>query len=182
MATNTTKTSSAAKQKDIQTPQKTEAPAAEQKRLVVRDIDPHTLVNVRNGFQGVLVYVSKRTGETFIWENFGDEQEMELQELKNAKTSSKRFFTDNWFMFDDDWVIDYLGVRPLYKNVIDLESFDELFEESPEEIESRIAAVSSGQRDSIAYRARQLIADGRIDSRKAISALEKALGVELVEH
>ncbi len=152
------------------------------KKIVAREIDPHTLVSVRNGFQGTLVYISKRTGEQYIWESFGDEQEMELQELKNAKTSSKRFFTDNWFMFDDDWVIDYLGVRSLYRYALDLESFDDLFAESPEKISETIKNLSDGQKNSIAYRARQLIAEGEIDSMKAIAALETALGVELTEH
>ena len=34
----------------------------------------------------------------------------------------------------------------------------------------------------MAYRAKQLIADGTIDSNKAIASLEKSLGIELVEH
>ena len=156
-------------------------PAESGGKIKVRDIDPHTLVNVRNGFQGMLVYISKRTGETYVWEEFGADQEMELQELKNAKTSSKRFFTDNWFMFDEDWVIDYLGVRPLYKHALALDSFDSLFSKSPEMIEAEIAKLSNGQKGSLAYRARQLIANGQIDSRKAIAALERALGVALVE-
>lgn len=182
MATANNKTNSTTKRTASTPTESTEPAVKEEKKITVRDIDPHTLVNVRNGFQGMLVYVSKRTGETYVWEAFGDDQEMELQELKNAKTSCKRFFTDNWFMFDDDWVLDYLGVRSMYKNALDLESFDSIFDKDPEKIEADIAMLSSGQKSSLAYRASQLIADGQIDSRKAIAALEKALGVELIEH
>ena len=97
-----------------------EAPVSEQtaekayvrrKTIIPKDIDASQFVTVRNGFQGKLVYVSKRTGETFIWEEFGSEQEMELRELRNAKNSYKTFFVNNWFMFDEDWIVDYLGVR-----------------------------------------------------------------------
>ena len=59
---------------------------------VKETLDPDTLVTVRNGFQGILVYKSKKTGEKFVWETFGAEQEIELKELKNAKNSSKTFF------------------------------------------------------------------------------------------
>lgn len=44
-----------------------------------------------------------------------------------------------------------------------------------------MAKLSNGQKKSVAYRAKQLIADGVIDSNRKISALEKSLGVELIE-
>ena len=148
---------------------------------VPKTVDIHEFIVVRNGFNGKLVYVSRRTGEEYVWDNFGDEQEIELLELKNAKGSSKKFFVNNWFMFDDDWVIDYLGVRQFYKNALKLDEFDELFKLSPAQIEKRVAVLSNGQKRSVAYRAKQLIADGEIDSNKAIAALEKSLGMELIE-
>lgn len=155
----------------------------EEKSIVLKDIDPNQYVTVRNGFQGKLVYKSKRTGERFIWERFGDEQEMELRELKNAKNTSKVFFRNNWFMFndDEDWIVDYLGVRQFYRNAISIEKFDKLFEKSADELRKIIIGLSEGQKRSAVYRARQLIADGKIDSRKAILALEDTLGVELIE-
>ena len=42
--------------------------------------------------------------------------------------------------------------------------------------------LSKGQKRSVAYRARQLISEGAIDSNKAIATLEKCLDIELVEH
>lgn len=153
----------------------------EKEKLVVKDIDVHEYVTVRNGFQGKLVYISKRTGERFVWSDFGDEQEMELIELKNAKNSSKKFFTNNWFMFDEEWIPKYLGVSQYYKYAIGIDDFDDLFDLSPDEIYDRISKLSIGQKRSVAYRARMLIADGGIDSNRVIKALEKALETDLVE-
>ncbi len=153
----------------------------ENKKIVLKDIDPDQYVVVRNGFQGKLIYVSKKTGELFEWDEFGDEQEIELRELKNAKNSNKGFFENNWFMFDEEWVIDYLGVRQFYKHAIKIEDFDNIFEKSPSEIEKIVSNLSDGQKKSVSYRARTLIEEGKIDSIKAISSLEKSLGVELIE-
>ena len=143
--------------------------------------EPHTLVVVRNGFHGKLIYNSRRTGESFVWDQFGDEQEMEIQELRYAKGSSKAFFQENWFLFDDPEVIDYLGVKAYYKNALRYDDFDELFNESANEISQRVSMLSAGQKKSVAYRAVQLIESGDIDSRQKIAALEKSLGMELVE-
>lgn len=155
----------------------------ETKRIIPKDIDPNDTILVYNGFQGKLIYISPRTKEAFRWDEFGDTQEMEIRELRNAKSSAKQFFINNWFMFaeEDAWIIDYLGVKQYYKYALQLDEFDELFEKSPATIEKTIAKLSKGQKKSIAYRARKLIADGEIDSNKAIAALEKSLGVELIE-
>lgn len=157
------------------------AEKTEPKRITPKDIDPDQYVTVRNGFQGKLVYISKHTGERFVWDQFGAEQEMELRELKNAKNSYKKFFENNWFMFDEDWIVDYLGVQRFYRNAVRIEDFDEIFQKDAKTISEIISDMSDGQKKSVAYRARVLIADGAIDSNKAITALEESLGVELVE-
>lgn len=153
----------------------------EKVKPVVKDVDLSQYVVVKNGFQGILVYESSRTGEVFVWDNFGDEQEMELRELKNAKSSNKKFFENNWFMFEDDWVIDFLGVRQFYKHAVKIEDFDNLFEKSPTELKKALNEMSDGQKMSVSYRARTLINEGKIDSLKVISTIEDALGIELIE-
>lgn len=159
------------------------AEETEKKLIIPKEIDPNQTIIVRNGFQGKLVYVSPRTREIYRWDGFGDEQEMELRELRNAKSAAKKFFINNWFMFDEDnvWVIDYLGLSQYYKNALNLDEFDELFTKSATEIEKVVSKLSDGQKKSVAYRARQMVLAGEIDSNKAIAALEKSLGVELIE-
>lgn len=158
-----------------------EVPETTKKPVVPKEIDPNQIITVRNGFQGRLVYKSKRTGERWSWESFGAEQDMELSELKNARNSNKKYFINNWFMFDEDWVIDYLGMRQYYKNSLNIQDFDQLFKKPVGEIEDIISKLSEGQRKSVAYRAKQLIAEEEIDSNRVINTLEKCLGVELVE-
>lgn len=153
------------------------------KPIVPKDIDINQYVTVKNGFQGTLVYESPRTHEVYLWEGFGAEQEMELRELKNAKSASKKFFENNWFMFDkdDEWIIDYLGVGQYYKNALSLDDFDEIFTKQPSELSDIISKLSPGQQRSVIYRAAQLIKAREIDSIRVIETLEKALGVRLIE-
>ena len=153
------------------------------KPVVAKDIDLNQLIPVRNGYQGRLVYKSPRTHEKFVWPEFGSEQMIELLELRNAKNTYKKYYANNWFMFDEEysWVIDYLGLGQYYKYALTIDSFDDLFQKSAAEIEKVVAKLSAGQKSSLSYRARQLIAEGEIDSNKAIAALERSLGVELIE-
>lgn len=147
-------------------------------------IDPNQIITVYNGFHGTMYYRSRKTGELYQWDGFGDEQDMELSELKNAKSSSKKHFINNWFMFDEDdaWVIEYLGVGRYYKNAVSIDGFDDIFTKSADEIAEIVNGMSAGQKRSAAYRAQQMIESGEIDSMKKITVLENCLGVELIEH
>lgn len=106
---------------------------------------------------------------------------MDLQELKNARNSSKAFFENNWFLIDDPEVLEYLGVSQYYKYALNFNSFDGLFDKTPDDIKDTISRLSAGQRKSVAYRAKELIANGTIDSIRVINALEESLSIELID-
>lgn len=154
---------------------------SKQAYIVKKDIPLNTIVTVRNGFDGQLIYKSQRTHERFVWDAFGDEQDMEYQELRNAKNSQKSYFENNWFLIDDPEIIQALGVERLYENALTYDEFDSLFTMSADEIADRISKLSNGQKASVKYRAKQLIEEGAIDSIKVINTLEKCLGVDLIE-
>lgn len=144
-------------------------------------IDPHALITVTNGFHGRLVYKNKRTGELFIWESYGDEQEMEMIDLQNAKATSKKFFENNWFIIKDPTVVSALGVEKYYKHVVLPENANDIFSLSPDEIKKEIFKLNKGQRESLKYFIREKILSGEIDSLSRITALEEALGVTFIE-
>lgn len=154
---------------------------AAKKPVVPKEIDPHQMVTVINGFQGRLLYKNDRTHERIVWPHFGAEQEMELQELRAAKNSFRKYFSSNWFMFREDWIPVYLGVSKYYKNAIPIDSFDDIFELKGKDLEKRINGLTNGQKQSVAYRARTLIKEQKIDSLSTINVLENALGIELVD-
>lgn len=150
-------------------------------KIVAKNIDLNQYVTVRNGFYGKLIYKSKKTGETFIFDEFGSEQDMELKELKDAKNTYKKLFVNNWFMFDEDWVPEFLGVSQYYKNALNIEEFDKLLDKPSTEVKKVVSKMSDGQKKSLKYRAIELIKDGKIDSIKTITALEEMLHTKLIE-
>ena len=152
-------------------------------KKIKRQLPLNTLVEVKNGFNGKLIYKSKKTiGMTIIFETFGDSEYIELEELVSARNSSRKYFENNWFLIDDQEVIEFLGVQKYYENAFNIETFDEIFDMTPSEIESKVKQMSKGQKNTLIYRSIEFIDNGTIDSRKTIEALEKALEVELVEH
>lgn len=154
-------------------------PAKKSSVIKPKNLDPTMYVTVRNGFPGLLVYKSSKTGEKFVFSGFGDEHEIELQELKKAKNDQKAFFANNWFLIDDPDVIEYLGVGQYYKDAFSYEEFEALTTMTADEVSKKIQNISEGQKAAVARYAGRLIREGRIDSIKVITALENGLGVQL---
>jgi len=151
-------------------------------RKVKKQLPLNTLVEVKNGFNGKLVYASKKTiGYTVVFDNFGDFDYIELGELVAASNASRKFFENNWFLIDDVEVLEFLNVSRFYENAFNTENFDEIFQKTESDISEIVDKLSKGQKNTLIYRAKQKIDTGEIDSRKTIDALEKALNVELIE-
>ena len=138
-----------------------------------------TKVTVKNGFAGRLVYKSRRNGERFIWEETGDEQDLEYQTLKDVRNSNKEFFINNWFIIEDQDVIDALNLKKYYEGSIRMDTLYQLVEQKPEVIERTVRDMPDGPKDTLKMRLRQMIADEEIDSIKVIAAFERSLGVKL---
>ncbi len=148
---------------------------AEAKR--VKKIHNDDLIEVKNGFNGRLIFKNTRNGEVYEWSEFGEVQEIPFSDLKYAKATNKDFYIKNWFLIDDEDVIKTLGVSKYYANALKEEEFDKLFDLSPAEIVSRINKLSNGQKRSLTYKVCSMYKNGKLDSIKVINALEKSLGV-----
>lgn len=69
------------------------------------------------------------------------------------------------------WII--LAWGKYYRFAISIQDFDKLFTKPASEIEKTIANLSDGQKQSVAYRAKQLISEGGIDSNRLIATFGK---------
>ena len=158
----------------------------ETKKVNVRtakvELPLNTMVSCKNGTHGQLIYVSKKQfGYQIIWNNFGDEEFLELGELVTMRNTARRFFEDNWILIDDIDVLRFLDVDKFYKNSLTVETFDSIFDETPETIIKKISLMSNGLKETVAIRARELVDSKELDSRKRIEAIEQVLKVTLVD-
>lgn len=144
-------------------------------------LDLHDEVLVKNGYCGELNVLLPKSKYVITFSEFGDDDYIELAELKALRNSKPIFFERNWLIIEDDNVIDFLNVGKYYADYLTVEDIDELFELSVDEMIAKIQKLNQVTRDNIARRAVDMIKDGNIDSVKKIEALEEELGYNLTE-
>ena len=143
-----------------------------------------TIVPVICNTVGGAFYSSKKImGYTVEWEDIGSVEYMELGELSSMKNTDKRFFEDNWIVFDDteeytaSELYDFLKVSKYYKNVLTPDNIDEIFTYPKDEITKTISTLSRGMKETIAVRAKQKLDENTLD-KNIIDILESSLGIQ----
>lgn len=158
-----------------------QAPTAKAQPQKRAQIDPTTLVEVKNNTAGRLVYASPRMmGYKIYWNEFGDTELMEYSELMTMRNSARRFFEDNLIWIDDETVREALNVTKYYKDAVSTRNLDDLFRMSVDVIKQKISLMSDSNKNAVAQRAQSAINSGKLDSVKKIRAIEEALDIKLV--
>ncbi len=184
--TATRKASPATKKEAQQKTQEvTETEATKQKPVVKKrtEIDPSRLVLCKNVTNSGLTYISRKTNMPILWMESGDEEYVSVQELMTMRASQPRFLNEPWIIINDETdedVIEYLGLKKLYENIIDTEEIDNfLVYSSPEEIEAKLKKAPNGTRKLIRERAHELIQERKLYNMLVVELLEKELNVDL---
>ena len=142
-----------------------------------RDMDE--LIKVVSIVNSPLVYVSKnQSGYRVDWDGNLQENWMEYRELVNMRNSQRNFFVRPWIICEWD-VLKDLRVDQYYKNIIDLENLDSIFDKSPEELEETLKVVPEGVKHLIIDRAFELKREGKLDSISITRAIEQTYKVDL---
>lgn len=147
-----------------------------------KKINVHDVVEVENISAGTLVYISKKDGSEWIFERPHDTQLMEIQELVHMKGSNKAFFQNQWVKVLDPEVEKYLHLGQYYKNALNQEDIDKLFELEADELEHMIDKVVAGTKIAILKTARDKFESGELTNVRLIKVIEKKFKVQLIEN
>lgn len=155
-------------------------PVAKEKKIPQKKkIDRDTVVGCRNLTSGRLTYISKKTGMETVWSEFGDEEYLDVAELLTMKTSQPAFLKEPWLFIDDEEIVEYLGLREMYKTIIPIDEVEEFFGLSTAEAKKIIPRLPKGMKTLIGEMARKGIQDETLTNTKMIRLLQDELNLDL---
>ena len=125
-----------------------------------------------------LMYISDKTKETFIWEEYNDSHYITMGELIAMKSSQARFLNEGWIIVNDEEAIEFLGLTKIYGAIFEVDNLDEFLDSDKDNIERILKNVPNGFKGTIAQRARERLEDETLDRNK-IKLLESLLDIDL---
>ncbi|AZV43720.1 hypothetical protein BAOM_3111 [Peribacillus asahii] len=167
--------------KPVQTEEVVETVEVKEEKQVKRkkQVDLDILVSCRNVTDGLLVYVSKKTGLETIWSEYDAEEMLTVGELLTMKASQPKFLKEPWLIIDDEDVAEHLGLTKMYEDLVEIEDLDEFFESPVSEMEQVLTKLPKGLKETVSIRARKKIEDETLYDTRKIRLLEDKLKIDL---
>lgn len=141
------------------------------------------MICIKNIAKSKLIYKSKRQlGYTIVWEKRGSLNYMELGEFINLKNSDMRFITEPWIRImeeDEVEILKYANVYQYFKSIIEIDDVDALLRLPFDKFCSKFDKLPDSFKKTVAERAKDMIANGELDSIKIKKYIEQQLDVEL---
>ena len=141
------------------------------------------MICIKNIAKGKLIYKSKRQmGYTIVWEKRGALNYMELGEFINLKNSDMRFITEPWIRImeeDEVEILKYANVYQFFKSIIEIDDVDALLRLPFDKFCSKFDKLPDSFKKTVAERAKDMIANGELDSIKIKKYIEQQLDIEL---
>lgn len=145
-----------------------------------KQIDRDSLISCFNLTSGKLTYISRKTGLQTVWSNYGDVDYIEFAELLTMKASQPKFLNEPWIFIEDEEVVNQLGLKELYKNIIPVNEVDDFFKLDANNAREILPKLPKGMKELIGDKARKGIQDGDLNNLKLIRLLEQELHLDLI--
>lgn len=148
-------------------------------RKIRQRLDDNILVPIASNVSGGLTYKSPISGQVWYFSDYGDEDVMELRELRTMLSSSRSFLQKGWIRVLDEEIVDYLNLHRFQKEIIDPEDLDDLFNQDVNKVTEIIKSANFNTRQLIYAKAKEKYINGKLTNIHMIKAIEEGLGEKL---
>lgn len=180
-ATKPVKTESAKVENKIEEP----APVVKEEakveiKKVPRQFNQNDLILCRSVTAGWLG-VSGKSGQYYVFENFGDECEIEYQDLFALKSRHSNYIYAPHFIIEDEELLEnprWADVSKFYDEEVFNEDVDEVLNLPQNVFEEALRKLPRGLAKTLQVKVAEKIEDGTFDSLKKIKMIDEVFGTD----
>lgn len=161
--------------KEVEVEKETKTTTAPVKSTKVT-IDPNELIACRSIVVGKLLLIGKKTKIQYRWEDNGDIQFMEYQDLLAEMITNSTAVYAPYIMIEDDRILDdfrWKKINNLYDRIAGNEDIESLFDLPIERFKAILADAPRGLQRAIQNTVATKIANGTFDSIQKLQAVDE---------
>ena len=124
---------------------------------------------------------SGKSGQYYVFENFGDECEIEYQDLFALKSRHSNYIYAPHFVIEDEELLEnprWADVAKFYEDEVYSTDIEEVLNLPPSNFKSALEKLPKGIAKSLQVRVAETIEDGTFDSLKKIKIIDDVYGTD----
>lgn len=142
--------------------------------------DPEELITCRSITAGELVYLAKKTGILYTWADYGDEIEVQYQDLLPLSlTHSALLFDPKLIIENEELVAEWDKIGNVYKGLFKYDDIEAVLSLDDEAFRNALLVMPAGLKDSLKNIVATKIDEGQFDSLNKIKIIDQVLGTDL---
>lgn len=142
-------------------------------------LDKNETITVVSRARGKLVYKNPR-GYKYVFEENGDELDLEYADVQDMASSGKLFFKKGWVeIVDNDDAVRHFRIEQFTNQAFDDEDLENLLQASPENIVEVIKSSGTNTKRAIFEFAREKFLNGELTDYKTIQMISDALEIPI---
>lgn len=140
------------------------------------------LIPCRSVVQGELIYISKKTGNRYIWSNYGDITEVEYQDLMGLRARRSRFVFGPLFIIEDEELLEearWKTVKEVYDNLYSVSDIYEVLELPNDQFRVALEKMSKSFRKAVCSEVSRRLDEGLFDSIQKVKIIDEICNTDL---
>jgi hypothetical protein len=150
--------------------------------LVSDQVNDDDMIQVMNGVNGELIHRSARTGRMWKFTRFGQTDRMPFSELMSIYNVNPKCFEEGRLIVMNARVAENFNLTDTYKNIITPQNLDSLFTKDVDELKVIVDNLPQTMKFTFVIRAKELYAQGKLDSVKLVRYIEETFGFSLEDN
>lgn len=149
--------------------------------IKVKEYKSDDLIPCRSMTKGELVYIGKKSGEVYTWEDYGDITEVEYQDLLGLRAKKSPFIFDTLFVIEDEELLEdpkWKDVKALYEKIYS-EDVETLIDMNLNDFKRVFPTLPNGLQRAVSAEVATEMEAGTFDSLQKIKVIDEVCGTDL---
>lgn len=147
----------------------------------VKEYKADDLIPCRSMTKGELIYIGKKSGEVYTWEDYGDITEIEYQDLLGLRAKKSSFIFETLFVIEDEELLEdpkWKDVKALYEKIYS-EDVGTLIDMNLNDFKRIFPTLPSGLQRAVSSEVATEMEAGTFDSLQKIKVIDEVCGTDL---
>lgn len=141
-------------------------------------------IETKSVFAGSVTLVGRRTGNIYVWENLGDYQDVEYQDLlaEIRNRYSKYIYEPLVLIENEDVIAKFPKLEELYSEMMDVDELtNAILDEEVDDLRDILVSLPTGLKDSVKSIVATLMQEGDLYDVRKIRLVDDLFGTALLE-
>lgn len=147
-----------------------------------REYKGDDLIPCKSMVQGEMIYKSRKSGNKYVWSNYGDVTEVEYQDLMGLRAARSKYIFAPLIIIEDEELLNEIrwkDVKKLYENLYSIADIYNALDLPNPQFRAALEKMPNSFRKAVSSEVSRRLDEGLFDSIQKVKIIDEICGTDL---